>query len=48
MLRRILIIPFFFISISVFSQGMNLHDFDMKKWHFGFSLSYNNSDFFLQ
>ena len=46
MLRRILIIPFFFISISVFSQGMNLHDFDMKKWHFGFSLSYNNSDFF--
>jgi hypothetical protein len=47
MLRRILIIPVLFISFSVFSHGMNLHDFDMKKFHFGFSLSYNNSDFFL-
>ena len=47
MLRKILIIPLVFISISVSSQGMNLHDFDMKKWHFGFSLSYNNADFFL-
>ena len=34
-------------SLCGFSQGMNLHDFDMKKWHFGFALSYNSSDFFL-
>ena len=47
MYRRVVIIFMLLGSLCGFSQGMNLHDFDMKKWHFGFALSYNSSDFFL-
>ena len=47
MYRRVVVIFMLLGSYSGFSQGMNLHDFDMKKWHFGFALSYNSSDFFL-
>ena len=49
MLRSVVFIFLLFLSVSGYSQGQatNLHDFDMKKWHFGFALSYNNSDFFL-
>ena len=47
MYRRGVIIFMLLGSLCGFSQGMNLHDFDMKKWHFGFALSYNSSDFFL-
>ena len=47
MYRRVVVIFMLLVSLCGFSQGMNLHDFDMKKWHFGFALSYNSSDFFL-
>ena len=47
MYRRVVVIFMLLGSLCGFSQGMNLHDFDMKKWHFGFALSYNSSDFFL-
>ena len=47
MYRRVVVIFMLLGSFCCFSQGMNLHDFDMKKWHFGFALSYNSSDFFL-
>ena len=44
---RIITIFLVLIGLNVNAQSDNLHDFDQRLWHFGFALSYNQSDFYL-
>ena len=45
--RSIIVACLLLFCVSGNAQTENLYDFDQKKWHFGFALSYNQSDFYL-
>ena len=44
--RSIIVACLLLFCVSGNAQTENLYDFDQKKWHFGFALSYNQSDFY--
>ena len=46
-LRSIIVVCLVLFGLSGNSQTENLYDFDQRMWHFGFALSYNQSDFYL-
>ncbi len=45
--KRIFIVCLLLTGLSANGQSLNLHDFDQRRWHFGFALSYNQADFYL-